>query len=245
MSTTLLQIVQDAVDEIGAITRPSIVVASTDQNVKRLLVLSNREGRNLARSVNWTMLQRLHTFTTTASTEEYSLPSDYSRLIPDSEWDRTNYRPIMGPLSAEQWQTIKSGLIGTGIVGRRYRIVRSATSATRTFRVDPTPTVTGDTLAFEYLSDQWCTDTVGTTLQSAWAADTDLSLLDRDLMTLGLIVRFKRAVGLDYASEADEYAGLLSEVKSHDRPAPTLSIVPAPGEKLLGFDNLPETGLTG
>lgn len=242
MAGTLLQIVKDAADELGNIARPSAVYSSSDRAVQRMLVLSNREGRDLAKEFEWTVLQRLHTFTTTSGTAEYALPSDFDRLIRNSEWDRSKYEPLIGPLSPQEWQRIKSGLIGSGLVGRRYRIYRSDSSTDRTFRLDPTPTVTGDTLAFEYVSSNWCQSSGGTA-QSAWAADTDISLMDRDLMTLGLIVRFKRAVGLDFASEADEYAAILSRAKGHDRPAPILSMAPQPLGRLLGVANLPETGL--
>ena len=236
---TLLTIVQDAAGEIG-IEKPTTVIGSTDTDAAKLLAMSNREGRSLARSAEWTVLQRLHTFTTTASTEEYALPTDYDRLITGTEWDRSDYEPLIGPISPQHWQAIKSGLIGQGIVDRRYRIVRSSTTNLRTFRVDPTPTANGDTLAFEYISNQWCAAS-DDTLQSEWAADTDVNLLNDDLMRVGLIVRYKRSVGLDYASEADEYGQMLDAEKGQDRPSPTLSLVSRNVNRVLGWDNLAET----
>lgn len=241
---SLLTIVKDAAREIG-LPSPSAVIGSTDPTVRRLLAMSDREGRSLAEEADWTVLQRLHTFDTVDGTDEYSLPDDYSRLLRDSEWDREEKRPLIGPLSAQQWQSIKSGSLGSGVAFRRYRILRSASSTSRTFRVDPTPSTTGETLAFEYISDQWCSDSGGSTLQSEWNDDTDESLLDRDLMTLGLIVRFKRSIGLDYASEADEYAQMLSRKKGQDRPSPTLNLAHQSRVRLIGPANAPETGITG
>lgn len=239
---TLLSIIEEAVREIGHIAVPSVVVGSTDRAVLRMLFLSNREGRELMRAKTWTVLQTLHTFDTVDSTEEYSLPSDFDRLLPETEWDRTNYRPLLGPLNAEEWEVLKSGLIGSGVVGRRYRIVRSATTTSRTIRIDPTPS-SADTLAFWYISKNWCASSGGTT-QAAWAADTDVLLLDSDLMVLGTILRIKRAIGLEYASEADEYKQLLERTSAQDRPARVLSLSPSSGN-LIGLENLPETGLTG
>lgn len=240
---TLLAIITDAVDQIGNIARPSAVYTNTDETIVRMLALSNREGRDLSRAANWTILQKLHTFSTVASTAEYNLPSDFDRLLPDTEWNRSTYRPIAGPLGPEPWQAIKSGLIGSGVVGQRYRIYKSDSSTSRTFRLDPTPSAV-ETIAFEYISTNWCASSGGTA-QSAWAADTDVNILDRDLLTLGLIVRFKRAVGLEYASEADEYAQIFARTKAQDRPSPTISMVPRPGIRLLDASNVPETGLTG
>lgn len=238
---TLLAIVQNAVREIGGIAVPSAVVTSTDRTILRLLALANREGRDLTRINDWTALQRLHTFSTVASQEEYSLPSDFDRLMPDTEWDRSNYRPMVGALTAQEWEIIKSGLVGSGIVGKRYRIVRSASSTSRTIRIDPTPSA-AETLAFWYVSRNWCQDSEGNG-QEAWAADDDTFLLEDDLMQLGIIIRWKRAVGLEFASEAREHADMLATLMSNERPARTLSMAPSTGNtRLLDVDNIPETG---
>lgn len=240
--TTLLTIISDVAQELS-LDSPASVIGSSDPTALRLLRMCNREGRDLAKSHDWTVLQRLHTFTTTATTEEYALPSDFSRLINDTEWDRTEARPIVGPMTPTQWQSIKSGTLGSGIYGRRYRVLRSSSNTTRKMRIDPVPSTTGDTLAFEYLSDAWCSSADGLTLQSEWAADTDVTLLDRDLLTLGTIVRYRRATGLDYASEADEYMTMFKREVSRDRPSPTLNLAQTSRLRLIGVDNLPETGI--
>ena len=242
-SGTLLQLCKDAADECG-IGRPTAVIGSSDRAVQRLLTFCSREGRDLMRSVDWTILQRLHTFTTTDATAEYDLPSDYDRLIVSTEWDRSKYEPLIGPLSPQRWQAIKSGLIGSGLVGRRYRIYRSDSSAAKTFRLDPTPTTSNDdeTLAFEYISKNWCASTGGTAA-AAWVADTDYTLLDDDLNMLGTVIRFKRSIGLDFASEADEHAAIMARTTGQDRPAPVLSMAPSPRGRLIGPEQLPETGL--
>lgn len=242
MANDLITIVKNACYEIG-IAAPSTVVGNTGTTALKLLTMSNREGRDLTDAADWTALTRLHTFTTSSGTEEYALPDDYGRLLRDTEWDRTSYRPILGPLTAQHWQAIKSGTLGTATATRRYRIYRSQSSVDRKFYVDPTPSVTGETLAFEYVSKNWNVDVSGTTTMDKWQADTDLSLLDEDLMTLGLVVRFKRSVGLDYASEADEYASRLGAKKSMDRPSPTLNLAQTPKFRLLSSDQAPDTGI--
>lgn len=242
---TLLGIVQDAVDEIGAIARPSAVISSGDRTVQRLLALSNASGRRLAKEADWTVLQRLATITTADGTEEYALPDDYDRLLPQTEWDRTNYQRLDGPLSPEQWETLKSGLIGAGSIGRRYRIVRSPSSIARMVRIDPVPSASGDTLAYWYISSNWCSSSGGTP-QGAWVADTDVPLLDADLLRADLVVRFKRAIGLDFASEADEFAQMLSRAIATDRPARVLNMGGRRrGVHLIDASNIPETGYTG
>lgn len=237
---TLLSIIQDATDEI-AVARPTAVISNTDQQIRTLLQMSNREGRDLAKIADWTVLQRLHTITTEEDEAEYALPADYSRLLRETEWDRTDKRPMMGPTSPQEWQSIKSGLIGQGVVDRRFRIYRASTGIGRKVYIDPTPTVDGDTLSFEYISSYWCAS-AGGTAQAEWAVDTDVPILDADLMTLGLIVRFKRAKGLDFASEADEYQQILSREIGQDRPALVLNLASRGRMRLIGVGNLPESG---
>ena len=241
MTVTLLSLMQDVADEVG-IPRPSSVISSTDDSVRRLLAMMNREGRDLVRVHHWTVLQKLHTFTTIASQEEYSLPSDYSRLIPDTEWDRSNDRPLIGPINTQTWEAIKSSGLGTGIAFSRFRIVKSANSLAKVIYLEPTPSSTGLTMAFWYISNNWCADTGKTTGQDAWAADTDEPLVDADLLRLGTIVRFKRSMGFEYASEADEYFTLLQTLKGQDRPSPTVNLAAEASYRLIGIDNVPETG---
>lgn len=239
---TLLSHIQAVADEVG-IPRPSAVITSADTQIQQLLQLSNREGRQLAQEHDWTILQRLATVTTANGTAEYDLPTDYSRLVPQTEWDRSALLPMRGPMDPREWQDIKSGGIGSGITGTRYRIYRSSTAGTfaRKFTVDPTPT-TAETLTFEYISTYWLTDTGGSTGRDAWAADTDIPLLDFDLLTLGVIIRFRRAKGLDFTSEADEYQQMFARKTGQDRPAKILSLTPKPLVRLLGPTNVPETG---
>lgn len=241
---TLLSIVQDAATEIGIGTSSSItsVIGNSDDKVATLLAMSNREGRDLVRAHDWTVLQKVHTFSTVASTATYSLPSDYSRLLNESEWNRGTYRPLIGPVNAQEWQTIKSGLFGQGVVDTRYRIIRDSSGTGRLMELDPTPDSV-ETIAYEYISNQWCASSGGTG-QTEWAADTDIPLLPEDLNILGLIVRWKRAKGYDFASEADEYMQMLDAEIAQDRPSPDLSLTERRSAvHFLGIENLPETGL--
>lgn len=239
---TLLTILQDVVDEIGATARPSIVVGSADQTVRQLLALSNREGRQLVKDANWTVLQRLHSFTTVVSQAEYDLPSDYARVVVDTEWDEDQKWPLHGPMSPQGWRVLKVSVLGGGQVGKRYRVYRSTTSTARKFFVDPTPSTSGETLSFFYISKDWCASAAGAT-QEAWAADDDELLFDEELFKLGVIVRYKRAKGFDFASESDEYMQMHSQAKAQDRPARTIHMAQVRRSYLLGRENIPETNI--
>ena len=207
---TLLTIVECASDIIG-VPRPTAVITSTDQTVRTMFALLNREGQNLAKLRNtwgggWTVLEKEHTFTTTATIDEYAFPADFGEITFDTVWDRTNFFEMRGSLSPQQWQIARSGLVASPALRLRYRIKRTAGSgADRKFFIDPVPTTTGDTLVFEYLTKQWVADTSETTFRTKFEADDDIGLLDEDLLEMGLVWRFKQAKGFGFAAEVAEY----------------------------------------
>lgn len=238
---TLLSIIQDACKELG-LPSPSAVAASTDETVITLLAMANREGRAIARDHDWTVLTKPATITTIASTAEYALEDDYSRLLRQTEWDNTGLRPMVGPVNEQEWRALKVSAVGSGVVGRRFRIARGSTGITRKVWIDPTPTSV-DTLTYQYTSKYWCANAAGTP-KEGWTVDTDVPIVDPDgdLHRLGIQVRFRRSKGLDFASEADEYLDLFKTLVAQDRPSPVLNMAPSPGAALLSLNNVPETG---
>jgi hypothetical protein len=191
---TLLSIVQNASDRLG-LTRPSSVIASTDQQVLTLLGLAQEEGKDLLKRHTWQALQTEHTFATANGTASYALPSGFDAFIKETVFNRTRRRRMYGDLTPEQWQETQSSLVT--MVNPAFRIRANL------FYISPTPTSI-ETVAYEYLSKNWCQSDalVG---QSAWAADTDTGILDEELMTLGLKWRWKKSKGLDYAEDFTSY----------------------------------------
>lgn len=243
---SLLTIVQCATDIIG-LPRPTAVITSTDQTVRTLLALVNREGKNLAKLRNtwgggWTILEKEHTFTVTDGDEDYAFPADFGQLIFDTAWNRTTFFELRGSLSPQQWQIARSGLVASPALRLRYRIKR-ASGSTREFFLDPIPTATGDTVVYEYVSNQWVSNAAGDTFRTAFAADDDTSLLDEDLLEMGLVWRFKQSKGLAFAAELAEY-----EIERDRRiaadPGPT-KLFNARRRFKLPPANVPQTGFGG
>ena len=58
---TLLTMIQDSADEIG-LPQPAAVFSSTDQTVRQMLALANREGRQLAQRYKWQALTKEASF---------------------------------------------------------------------------------------------------------------------------------------------------------------------------------------
>lgn len=236
---TLLQIVQAACDEIG-LPRPSSVAASSDDQVKQLLALANREGKELAsmEGINggWPQLRKLHTITSVASQEAYAFPSDLQYFINTTPWDRTQKWPMNGPTSPQEWQVLKSGTIGSVGPRRRFRIMAGEVY------FDPIPDTNGETYVIEYYSDSWC-ESSGGTPQSLWASDTDVPVLPDDCFITGLIWRFLRSKRLDYAEEYRTYLDTVSRELGRSGMAPIVDLAGASaGVRFMDEQNIPDTG---
>ena len=240
---TLLSLVEQVCDEIG-FDKPTTIIDSADRTAIQMLALANASGKQIAKRGKgmggWAVLQTEHTFTTTASTAEYALPSDYDFLIDDTLWDRENFWKLRGPLSPQQWQQYKSGIVSTG-PRRRLRIKPSASSNVKAIFIDPTPDTSAETLVFEYVSLNWC-ESSGGTAAAAWAVDTDTGILDEYLLQLDLKWRFLRAKGRSYSDEKHEFEMELSQALARDGGQAILSMAGTDDRLFMDARNLPDSG---
>lgn len=167
--------------------------------------------------------------------EAYPFPSDFAYFIQKTMWDRSYRWQLMGPMTAQEWQVLKSGISPTG-PRRRFRVVGN------TFLIDPVPNDSISLEAFEYYSNAWCQSVAGAA-QSTWAADTDYYTLDDDCFILGLKWRMLAAKRLDYEQEYQTYMNACERAISRNggnRDLP-LNAVEA-GTRLLNMNQVPDTG---
>lgn len=162
---------------------------------------------------------------------QYPLPSDWKMQIPQTEWDRTNRWPLLGPQSPQGWQSFKSGIVYAG-PRERFRLLGN------TIALNPPPP-NGLVLVFEYISNAYVIAADGTTKQN-FTADDDTCVFDDSLMVEGLKVAFKQAKGLDVTFELSRFTNLLEQCKAQDRSAPKLSLSPADISILLTTQNIPD-----
>lgn len=246
---TVLQVVQEASAEL--IREPlTSLINNQDADARLLLQCLSREGRALAKvgENGWTILQRLHSFVTVNGQAEYDLPADYARHIVMTAWDRTALSMMFGPITPATWQTIKSGILnGSPTINRRWRIMRGVSTIAPKFVVDPTPTVDGETLVFEYISNGWCCKADLSAVYEDPLLDTDLVILDRDLMVMGIKWRWRREHGHNIVADLAEYNERVDVAVAHDTNHSPISMV-GPTHRsddeppMLGWGNIPDQG---
>ena len=206
---TLLSICQNAADEIG-IPRPQTVAGNADPDAQKILRIVNKCGMALMKKAAWQVLRKQQTFTTVAGLEQTSiLPSDFDRFVPESFWDRTNTRLIAGPISAVEWQ----GLVANDYSGAQRKFIHRGDSVS----IIPAY-LAGSSLAFEYVSNQWC-QTSGSVGQTAFAADTDTGILDEELLTRALVHSYLEVEGLPAAMAQRDYVTYLKQLLRNDQPS--------------------------
>jgi len=212
---TLLTMVQSASDMIS-LPRPVTVVGNSDNAIRILLACAQMEGRQLARRWTWQRLARKATFTAVAQeVQTGAIPADYDgRFLAGTFWNTTLHRVVPGPLNPQEWQQRVSS-VGQGPYPA-FRIQGNA------LLMAPPPTA-GETHTFEYITRNFCVSDGGVE-QSTWAADTDVGLLDEELMLLGLIWRFKQSRGMDYAEDMRTYEMEVTQAISRDGSRRTVNL---------------------
>lgn len=201
---SLLTVVQNACDEVG-MPRPATVASAADNTTRQLFALANREGKDLStggsvgRSYDWTALQTECVFTTVGTESQgliTTLAPGFRYIIGDTIWNRSQRLPFPGALTPQDWQLLKAAFVSGPYP--QYRIRDGE------LIMLPVPTA-GQTAAFEYVTSFWATDSTGATLNTGYVLDGDVALLDEDLITLGVVWRFKKAKGLDFADDYENY----------------------------------------
>jgi hypothetical protein len=206
---TLLIVIQDAADRLG-IVRPSSAIGSADQQVRQLVGLANQEGKVLSKRHAWQSLQKEKTITATATeTQASAIPADFDRFLNGTFYNRTLNRRVEGPLTPQEWQSYKAST--STVLFDAFRQRGDA------LLLAPTPNA-GDSYAFEYVSTYWVATAAASTTpaQAVWMADTDVGILSEDIMTDGVVWRFLKAKGLDYAEPFRTYEAQVMLAMSKD-----------------------------
>ena len=228
---SFLTIIQNAADEIG-IAQPATGIGNANPEALKLIRYADKVGNNLMRAFPWQALTKEQTFTSVATETQTSiLPSDFDRFIPESFWNRTDINIITGPITMNEWQGLKAVDYDNTEV-RKFR-----------YRGDDVliiPTMdAGDSLAFEYVSKNWVDIAAGGTPKASFTIDTDVGLIDEELITRGVIYEFLQGEGLPSAHAAKSYMDYYKLMTKNDRPA---SSVVATGDIFGGSQSRHYTG---
>lgn len=206
---TCLSIVNTVLSRLSQ-TTTNDPVGSSVQEIQTVLALCNEEGQDLAARYPWTALQTEATFTTLATEDQglvETIAPGVDYIVNDTIWNRSLRRPVFGPRNQQSWQQQKAFAINGP--WSSYRIQGGH------IRMYPVPSA-GQSCYFEYISKNWCSDSTGATTYSSWNANTDLPLLDEQLIILGTIWRWKKLKGFEYAEDFNTYERRVNNAMARD-----------------------------
>ena len=215
---SLLSIIQATCDRLS-LNRPSAVVASSDKLVRQLMGIANEAGESLSRRgvPGWQALIEEHAFVTVALAEQSNtpIPSDLRRFVPDSFFNRSTGRQVVGPMTSQDWQNVQAN----GVAASIYLTYRERGG---TFLISPVPTA-GETIAYEYVSKYWVRSSVGVA-KAAFTVDEDETYLDEELLILEIRWRWKQAKGLDYGEDMATAERAIVKALGEDGSAGSISL---------------------
>ena len=231
---TIVSICQNALKEISGFDVPNTFVGNLNETAVTTLSVLRREGMRL-RKFDWIELATEATISTVASQEAYDKPADFRSFANVSHWDRANNLRMRGPTTPGEWQFLKGSVTGeTATIERWFRI------RGQQILVHPTPPTSGEIIAYEYYSKNWIVLQSGGATAEEIASDNDTTLLDPELLTLGVKWRFLKAKGIPWEAEYREYEDLLQTLLAQSGGSP---IVRLDKDSLSDrFTNIPEQG---
>lgn len=227
---SLLTICQDAADQIG-IERPQVVFGGLQSNEQLLLRLANKVGRHLAAIADWPALRSEAVLAASGGTvQANAIPADFLRFIPETFWNRAVPALVSGPVGAVEWARLEA----VSTEGLRQRFTRRGSD----ILVRPAPSA-GEALAFGYISAQWVRSAGGVP-RPRFEADDDVSVLDEETITLGVVYEFLETQGQPSALALAEYQRRIADVLSGEIADP--GVLPAGDVFAFGsrhFDGVP------
>jgi hypothetical protein len=164
---------------------------------------------------------------------KYALPSDYDSIVPRTQWDKSKHWEMLGPEDAQQWEWLLSGYIATGprirwrLYGKYFQIWPGNSSS--------------EYLGFEYRSQGWARSSTDA-VQNSFTADTDTCIYPDRVMVLSTKLKYFQAKGFDTTALYRDYMTELETAMAQDTSAANLSFAPRPGNILIGYDNIPDSG---
>lgn len=229
---SLLTICSNAIKELSGFELPTSFYGNANLTARSCVALVSREMKTLEREYRWSELITTATFSTVSGTDAYSLPTDFRAFANASQWDRTNHRYLSGPTSPLDWQWLKGDLATGATIQRFFRIQGQY------IYIHPVPTVSGDTIAFDYYSKHTVTKQEDGSNVEDWTSDNDTSRLDEDLLTMGLKWRFLQSKGMPFETEYREYETIKESARDDNGGKAILNM----GRGRIRVSNLPETG---
>lgn len=212
---TILSVCQDLATTIG-ITRPTELFAGSTRTHEELQSLANEVAQDIAKRHDWQLFMKVATVTGDGSTEDWDLPTDFSRMpIKTRLWGSAepnlpheqirDYDTWLG-LEVQDFNTITDRWI---IYGGQIHIVPGIASAA--------------TVKYFYQSNAIVSPNAGAN-KATFTADNDTFRLNERTLKLGMKWQWKADKGQSYAEDMESFEQALGVDIARDKGPTTLMV---------------------
>jgi len=211
---TILSVAQDACKVIG-LDVPSSLLSSTDREHVELVAIASEMAQRIARGHEWQLFARIHTLTGDATTEDWSLPTDYDRMPVKAQLWSSALDSALSPIpDLDRWLSLD--------IQSFDFVVNAWTIYGGLMHIKPALAL-AVTVKFFYQSNLIVAPASGTN-KTDFTLDTDSFRLDEQLLKLGIIWRWKEAKGQAYAEWLDDFEELKERLVARDKGSRVLRI---------------------
>jgi hypothetical protein len=239
-NSTLIQAVNAMAALIGYPTSLD-PAGSNDPKMIQMIASINAAASDLITMRDWQVLSR-NGQVTVASVEPgqteiaMPLPEDFGRFVDQTQNNATARLPSHNPMLAREWQAIKT--LAPGVNTNLQWRVRGGKLCFLN------PTVTPQTLTFEYQSCAWVEDADDSDLfKNIVVKNGDIMLLDPDLIVMAGRVRWLETNGFDSGVAMRDFQRLYDNRIGNDTGAPVLNMSRGGSSALIGYHNIPTMGV--
>ena len=232
--TILSACTEAAIELLGSASAPTSLFSSTDELAIELRTLANKTATAVAKAHAWRTLTKLNTQPGDAGSTSFPLPVDYDRMLLKAEiWSTANVRPMTRVEELDEWMAMQ--LAETWVSSGAWIILGGT--------LQIMPAMSADDSAKYYYQSKllWRTGEGFLASKAAATLDGDEFVLPERLITLGVIWRWKKLKGKEYAEDLRDFEIAFNEEAGRDKGVRILHV----GRKRLGEGSIAFGGSVG
>jgi hypothetical protein len=230
-----LDLLKQVAGELG-LPRPPTITGIEDIQSVQLLSLLNSAGNELLMYYPWTQFAKEWSFLTIIDQGEYDLPDDWAYFRDQTQWDRTDHWPLLGPKSPQEWAWLKGSLVAA-VPRQRFRV------ADNKLMIWPIPAAGANpsplNFAMEYIVKNWV-QKADATFADMITADGDICMYNPWLLIKFVKFKFYDLKGFNTTGVQSDFMRIYTALTGKDTGGAILSLSPRHQNIYLGAGSIPD-----
>jgi hypothetical protein len=229
-----LSILKQVSGELG-LPRLSSYTGVEDLQGVQMLSLLNSAGNELMMYYPWEQFAKQWEFPNDSPTGEYPLPADWLYFRDQTQWDRTDHWPLLGPKSPQEWAWLKGSLVAA-LPRQRFRVSNDK------LLIWPVPDLTlvpAQNFAMEYIQKNWVLNAGGESTDMV-VADGDTVQYNPWLVIKYIKFKFYELKGFATAGVQADFKRVYDSLTGKDVGGQILSLSPRHTSQYLGPWSVPD-----